>query len=404
MNNAILQAALTYTRANIPVFPCKPDKVPYIKGGFKAATTDVQQIHAWWTAWPDAMIGFPTGKVTGLWVLDVDLPKKEGDADGRMSLQRLTAVHGLLPLTRIQQTPGGGTHYIFLYPQDGEGIRNSVSGVAPKIDVRGDGGYIIIAPSINGEGQAYSFLNQAPPVHAPEWILTLVRQPLKLPSKNINQPDSSAPTAIMSGLSIIDPYIQKALDEECAKIAGAQQGVRNDTLNKASFAFGTLVGGGELDEGMARSRLLGAALKCGLPDDEAVRTIDSGITAGKQNPRSIPALPPATSQVSEESIASAFTSRHAENLRFVKELGCWLEWHPNKHIWEQDKTNRAFDYARRECKALNPNNKPSLGKSTTAQGVERFARADPCHATTEDQWDQHPFLLGTPSGAINLKL
>ena len=261
-----LQTVLTYAKQGIPVFPCKPDKTPYVKGGFKAATTDEQQIRAWWIAWPDAMIGLPMGKVSGLWALDVDTPKIAGDADGRASLQLLIAVHGELPLTLMQQTPGGGTHYIFLYPQDGAGIPNSVGGVAPKIDVRGDGGYIVIAPSINGEGKAYSFLNQAPPVHAPEWLLKLVRQPLKVPSKNTNSPAFGAPPTIMAGLSIVAPYVQKAIDEECAKVAAAQQGTRNNTLNEASFSLGTLVGGGELDEGLAHSRLLDAARQCGLPD------------------------------------------------------------------------------------------------------------------------------------------
>jgi hypothetical protein len=204
----------------------------------------------------------------------------------------------------------------------------------------------------------------------------------------------------MAGLLASHPYVQRALDDECAKVAAATEGVRNDTLNTAAFSLGTLVGGA-LDEWLARSRLLDAALKCGLPHDEALRTIESGITSGKQNPRSTPAT---AAQVSEESIAAAFTARHAETLRFCKDWGCWLEWNPDRHVWEKDMTNKAFDYARRECKSLNPGNKPSLGKSTTTAGVERFARADPGHATTQDLWDSDPFMLGTPSGAINLKV
>jgi hypothetical protein len=157
MNSPMLDAALVLMRTGWHLFPCKPaDKKPYTEHGFKDATTDETQIVEWWTRWPDAMIGVPTGKRTGFWVLDVDRPKKEGEADGRVSLQSLITEHGELPLTLMQQTPGGGTHYLFLYPQDGEPVPNSVSKIAPKIDVRGDGGYIVIAPSLTGEGKAYN--------------------------------------------------------------------------------------------------------------------------------------------------------------------------------------------------------------------------------------------------------
>ena len=158
MNNLMLNAALNYVRQGIPVFPCRLNKAPYTLHGFKDATTDEAQIRAWWTAWPDAMIGVPMGAASGLWALDVDRPKAEGDADGFASLKNLTAVHGELPATLVQQTPSGGVHYIFRYPQDGQKIPNSTSKVAEKIDVRGDGGYIIITPSVTVEGARYAFV------------------------------------------------------------------------------------------------------------------------------------------------------------------------------------------------------------------------------------------------------
>ncbi|MDA8348208.1 MAG: bifunctional DNA primase/polymerase, partial [Pseudomonadota bacterium] len=66
---AALQLAEEY---GLPVFPCRPDKRPYTEHGFKDATTNLDMIEEWWNRWPEALIGVPTGKASGLVVLDVD--------------------------------------------------------------------------------------------------------------------------------------------------------------------------------------------------------------------------------------------------------------------------------------------------------------------------------------------
>ena len=111
----------------------------------------------------------------------------------------------------------------------------------------------------------------------------------------------------------------------------------------------------------------------------------------------------AAGQVTEERIAAEFAAAYKETLRYCGTLGVWFEWLPKLHIWKRDETNRVFHYVREMCKALNPDGKPSLGKSSTALGVERFAKADPQLAIIEDQLDSHIYLIGTPSGVINLK-
>ena len=50
---------------NIPVFPCRADKKPYTEHGFKDASKNLEQIAEWWTKWPDALIGVPTGAASG---------------------------------------------------------------------------------------------------------------------------------------------------------------------------------------------------------------------------------------------------------------------------------------------------------------------------------------------------
>lgn len=69
-------AALAYAAKGVPVFPCDPaKKKPLTKHGFKEASTDPATIAEWWERWPNAMIGMPTGKASGVWVLDVDNPE-----------------------------------------------------------------------------------------------------------------------------------------------------------------------------------------------------------------------------------------------------------------------------------------------------------------------------------------
>ena len=54
------------------VFPCNYKKAPLTEHGFKDASSNLEQIEAWWTQWPDALIGVPTGKLNNLYVYDFD--------------------------------------------------------------------------------------------------------------------------------------------------------------------------------------------------------------------------------------------------------------------------------------------------------------------------------------------
>ena len=93
-----LDAALEYAQRGIPVFPCNPlDKKPLTSSGFKDATKDEAQVRAWWSKWPNAMIGAPTGPVSGMWVIDLDFdPAKK--IDGKATFDQLVAQRGGLGL------------------------------------------------------------------------------------------------------------------------------------------------------------------------------------------------------------------------------------------------------------------------------------------------------------------
>jgi len=150
-----------------PVFPlCEREKKPFLSGGFKIATIDLDQIKEWWFHWPNANIGIPCGEKTFI-VLDVD--KHKG---GDESLQALEEKHGKLPETLTQRTGSGGLHLLFL-PDPRVG--NSESKIGIGIDTRGnDKGFIVVAPSIHENGNAYQWENQTDLQTIPEWIVELL--------------------------------------------------------------------------------------------------------------------------------------------------------------------------------------------------------------------------------------
>lgn len=144
-------------------------KHPWTKHGLKDATTVDKALRQWWAFRPESNIGIATGPGFG-WVLDVD--PRHG---GRTSLETLMASHGVLPRTLRQQTGGGGRQAVFQWPEGG-GIRNSAGALGPGLDVRGDGGYVVFAPSHHASGGVYRVLEDVPPAPAPEWLLELARR------------------------------------------------------------------------------------------------------------------------------------------------------------------------------------------------------------------------------------
>lgn len=160
---ATAAAALRYARHGWPVFPCRPrGKTPCTAHGLKDATTDLGMVEGWWMTWPDANVAIRTGRSSGLLVLDVD-----GD-DGAESLRTLEREHGELPATATVATPRGGQHYYFAHP--GGEIRNSASALGARLDVRGDGGYVLAPPSVGANGHSYQPDQRAPIADAPGWL------------------------------------------------------------------------------------------------------------------------------------------------------------------------------------------------------------------------------------------
>jgi hypothetical protein len=173
----VIEHALTYAGRGWHVFPAprgekKSHKSAEHSGGRKwGKTVDPDEIRSDFARWPNANIGVATGRESGIWVCEIDT-KKGHDVDGIASLARLEEKHGALPPTLMAESPSGSMHFYFRWPTDGREIRNSTSGIAPGIDVRGEGGMVIAPPSIRADG-VYKWVNDLPVADAPAWLVEM---------------------------------------------------------------------------------------------------------------------------------------------------------------------------------------------------------------------------------------
>jgi hypothetical protein len=171
---SMLNEALDLAKYGIPVFPCHnplpsggcscyrhdcnaPAKHPRTPNGLKDASADLDQVTKWWKEWPDANIGVPTGRPSGLMVLDIDDPSLVLDK--------------ALPYT-VKVNTGRGWHLWFKAPPTE--VRSFK--VEPGLDLRCDGGYVMGPGSTHITGTVYEVADDKAPIgDAPEWLEDAIR-------------------------------------------------------------------------------------------------------------------------------------------------------------------------------------------------------------------------------------
>jgi putative DNA primase/helicase len=105
--------------------------------------------------------------------------------------------------------------------------------------------------------------------------------------------------------------------------------------------------------------------------------------------------------LNEDSLARLFAEQHAGQLLFDHVTGSWFVW-SGTH-WRREEKKLAFHQARLLCRQHNRTHKPKIAAAATAGAVERYARADPAFAVTAERFDADPWLLGTPTGVVDLR-
>lgn len=139
-----LDYALLYLQQGYNLIPVGKDKRPLISEWkhFQTNPADEKQVRYWWTNQPNANLAAICGKHSGFFVIDID-----PGAD----------ISGLnLPPTKIVRTGRGGFHYYYKWNDSLANVPNTV-GIRPHVDLRGEGAYILIPPSVNEHG-AYELI------------------------------------------------------------------------------------------------------------------------------------------------------------------------------------------------------------------------------------------------------
>lgn len=155
----MLKFALNYAREGFYIFPLKPGaKTPLTTHGVKDATRDEGTIKRWWKLWPNANIGVATGSKSGVMIVDLD------------SSEALLWAGKNLPTSPIRVRTGKGEQWYFKSSPE---IKNSVSELAPGVDIRNEGGYGILPPSLNPNGKRYAWISKAPLRDLPDFPKSL---------------------------------------------------------------------------------------------------------------------------------------------------------------------------------------------------------------------------------------
>jgi hypothetical protein len=254
MTGDILRQALAYAQRGWPVFPCQPgQKIPATTHGYRNASTDPEQITAWFGRRPDCNLAIATG-FPGPDVLDVD--QHGPDDDGFAALIRLRDAKLLDGAAAYVRTPSGGLHAYFTGTHQRNGHLP-----AHHLDFLATGGYVLAPPSAVG-GKPYRILWEPGGRGDLNWdTATHLLQP-EPRHQRPRQPQTAGRD--LSGLA--------------RWVTTQPEGNRNAGLFwAANRAL-------ETDPGADLSQLAAAARQAGLADPEITRTLNSARRTAQANP------------------------------------------------------------------------------------------------------------------------
>ncbi|MFJ2392629.1 bifunctional DNA primase/polymerase [Streptomyces sp. NPDC087843] len=283
MNEHLLNAALSAAARGWHVFPLRPaTKRPALHGEAfcprtgacqaghlkweQRATTDPDRIRATWSHGP-FNVGIATGP-SGLLVVDLDVPKDNSDADAPDGAATFGALcertDHTVPDTYRTRTASGGGHLYFT-ASAGVRLSNTAGTIAPLVDTRAWGGYVVAAGSITPTGP-YEALSDPVAAPVPPWLLSILK-----PAPRAVQ----APSVATEGQS--SRYADVALANETRNVAGAQHGSREARLFRAARALGRFVAWGDLPRNVVEQALQGAGEATGLSASECRSTLRSAL-------------------------------------------------------------------------------------------------------------------------------
>lgn len=220
-----LKPALHYQKLGFSVIPIVTgEKRAAIEWKeFQTRIATLEEITEWSLQWPNANVGIVTGKISNLFVVDLDKYKPEYDP--AIELEHFDTLS-----TPTVLSPKGGCHLYFLYE---EGL-TIASGIFPAVDIRGEGGYIIAPPSVNGTGKPY------------EWLTNIDDLPLAaLPASFLASIKNNKSTLYRESGIVHQPLVSTTVPNVHRCLS---EGNRNSDI----FTIATALARGELNFTMAR--------------------------------------------------------------------------------------------------------------------------------------------------------
>jgi len=284
-SNPMLQAALELLVMGFRPIPiAENSKKPLISWKeFQKKPPSENQLVRWWRKWPNANLAVLTGTASGVDAVDLDVGHEPWPPEGYE-----------LPKGCVVRTPRGGYHYFYRHTP---GVQSSAGRLAKGVDIRGDGGYVLVVPSVvNGKGYEIESgsLAEAHQTVAPDWLRDAL-----LGTK---------------GKSAAIPRM-------------IPDGQRNDEL--------TRIAGSMRRRGMNEEAMLAALLEVNvrrcqppLPEDEVCAIARS---IGKKPPGNVLEMKP---QYTDAWHARRFVEEHGKHLRYCAALKTWYFW--NGRYWEKD--------------------------------------------------------------------
>jgi hypothetical protein len=256
-------AALDLARGGWHVHPVRHDKTPLLAHWKAGATTDPEQVRAYWHRWPGAGVGVHCGP-SGLLVVDIDGPT------GRASwiewlAERYPDDHAPAR-TLTSRTPSGGLH---LWYEVAAALPPTVRALGPGIDTRSGDSYAVAPPSPGKRtGTRYRWRPESGPVHAAPGPLVDALTPTTRPV---------SPEPVPATFTATTTYGRTALRRATDAVRTAPEGTRNATLNGETYGLAGLVLGGHLAPDEVRAAMTDAGLAAGLTPHEVDRTVRSAL-------------------------------------------------------------------------------------------------------------------------------
>lgn len=367
--------------------------------GFNVATTNQLQIDYWEKTYPNANWALRTGKNSGCWVLDIDV---KNNARGAESFSDLVGDKKDFPDTLAVETPSGGIHFYFEMEPE---INRNLIGVGKfgGIDVKTDGGYVLIPPS-KIEGKGYRYLNHNPICKAPQWL----KDYLFKQKERLNKNDTEVPEMIEQNDNRAESLSKYLLNKYIPK---AVKGMRNHTLMEMLCQMRDNI----IPKDMATERALEFVNKMNDADFTAKEALATVKSVYNRNPRkpsfTLPdidfkLIPMEGLKFFDQSgIADYILSRHS-NIVYIPEKS-WAVYIDEGYWKTSNADTEVLDIVVDELRALQGDerykgySKLFVINKKNVDDIMSFMKRK--SVKSYSQFNAHPELLNTKSGVINLK-